>query len=318
MGCGIVARIMKRVLITGATGFIGRALTESFLAEGAAVYAVASPGGGSLPDGLSGSLRLRLPSPDLHRHLEEWQPDLVFHCAGSALPGQSLTDPSRDFISAVPVMQELLEGLRLFSPGAHLVLLSSAAVYGQPERLPVSESDPVHPLSPYGYHKWMTELLCQEYAAIYGLRTSCARVFSAYGPGLQKQILWDAMRKLRSDLPASFFGTGAETRDFIHIDDLVTALRLIGDRADDSKHFVCNVASGVEIRIDEAVAAVAEALGVPAGSWRFSGEVNPGAPSCWRADLSRLKGLGFSPQVDFALGVRHTVEAAASSPEPVR
>lgn len=302
---------MKRVLITGATGFIGRALVDSFLEGGdSAVFAMASPEGGELPSGLAGSIRQRLPHRDLGRCLADWQPDLVFHCAGSALPARSLSDPSRDFVSAVPVMQELLEGLRLSSPGAHLVMLSSAAVYGQPERLPVSESDPVRPLSPYGYHKWMGELLCQEYAALYGLRTTCARVFSAYGPGLKKQILWDAMRKLRSDTPASFYGTGAETRDFIHIDDLVTALTLLGDRSDEAGHFVCNVASGVETRIDTAVATVAEALGVEPGSWSFSGEVNPGAPSCWRADLGCLGRLGFAPAVDFADGVRRTVEDA--------
>jgi UDP-glucose 4-epimerase len=301
---------MKRILITGATGFIGRALAESFLEGGtSSVFAVASNGGG-LPSGLAGSVGLRLPHPDLRRCLAEWQPDLVFHCAGSALPARSLSDPAGDFLSAVPVMQELLEGLRLEAPGAHLVMLSSAAVYGQPERLPVSELDPIRPLSPYGYHKWMAELLCQEYSAIYGLRTTCARVFSAYGPGLRKQILWDAISKLRGNDGAVFFGTGAETRDFIYIDDLVAALRLLGDRPDEAPHLACNVASGRETRIDEAVAAVAGALGISSGTWRFSGEVAPGAPSCWRADIGRLGRLGFVPSVAFEDGVRRTVAAA--------
>lgn len=310
---------MKRILITGATGFIGRALTESYLENGTyAVYAFASPEGGDLPPGLAGSMRLRLPHPELGRCLAEWQPDVVFHCAGSALPAQSLSDPSRDFVSAVPVMHEMLEGLRRSSPRAHLVMLSSAAVYGQPQRLPVCESDPVSPLSPYGYHKWMGELLCQEYSAIYGIRSTCARVFSAYGPGLKKQILWDAMQKLRLDAPASFFGTGAETRDFIHVDDLVVALRLLADRSDEAGHLVCNVASGVETRIDDAVATVAEALGIAPGSWRFSGEVNPGAPSCWRADIRRLESLGFSARVEFHEGVRQTVGRAIAPIEADR
>lgn len=301
---------MKRILITGATGFIGRALAESFLDGGkSSVFAVASPGG-ALPSGLADSVGLRLPHPDLRRCLAEWHPDLVFHCAGSALPTRSLSDPAGDFVSAVPVMQELLEGLRLEAPGAHLVMLSSAAVYGQPERLPVSELDPIRPLSPYGYHKWMAELLCQEYSAIYGLRTTCARVFSAYGPGLRKQILWDAISKLRGNDGAVFFGTGAETRDFIYIDDLVAALRLLGDRPDEAPHLACNVASGRETRIDEAVAAVAEGLRISSGTWRFSGEVAPGAPSCWRADIGRLGSLGFVPSVAFDDGVRRTVAAA--------
>lgn len=301
---------MKRVLITGVTGFIGRSLAESCLASGASVYGVASLGECAAPAGLSDLVRLRLPDAELRKKLAAWQPDLVFHCAGSALPSRSLSDPSGDFVSAVPVMQELLEGLRHEVPGAHLVALSSAAVYGQPERLPVLETDPIHPLSPYGYHKWMSELLCQEYSGIYGLRTTCARVFSAYGPGLRKQILWDAISKLRGNDGAVFFGTGAETRDFIHIDDLVAALRLLGESPDEARHVACNVASGIETRIDDAVAAVAGALGAAAGEWRFSGEVAPGAPSCWRADIGRLERLGFTPAVSFDEGVRRTVAAA--------
>jgi UDP-glucose 4-epimerase len=305
---------MKRVLITGVSGFIGRALAESYLGSGSSVYGVASLSESAAPAGLSDLVRLTLPDGELRKKLGSWQPDLVFHCAGSALPARSLSDPAGDFVAAVPVMQQLLEGLRIEAPGAHLVALSSAAVYGQPERLPVSETDAIHPLSPYGYHKWMGELLCQEYSGIYGLRTTCARVFSAYGPGLRKQILWDAISKLRGNDGAVFFGTGAETRDFIYIDDLVAALRLLGDRPDEAPHLACNVASGRETRIDEAVAAVAEGLGIASGSWRFSGEVAPGAPSCWRADISWLERLGFVPAVAFDEGVRRTVAAALGEP----
>jgi len=310
---------MKRVLITGVTGFIGRALAESFLGSGMPVYGVASLGGGAAPEGLADVVRLKLPDGELRKKLAAWSPDLVFHCAGSALPSRSLSDPAGDFVSAVPVTQELLEGLRQEAPGAHLVALSSAAVYGQPEGLPVSETDPTHPLSPYGYHKWMSELLCQEYSGIYGMRTTCARVFSAYGPGLRKQLLWDAISKLRGNDRAVFFGTGTETRDFIYIDDLVAALRLLGDRAEEAPHLACNVASGIETRIDEAVAAVAGALGAlggAAGGWCFSGEVAPGAPSCWRADIGRLERIGFTPLVSFEEGVRRTVAAALGESDP--
>jgi len=115
---------------------------------------------------------------------------------------------------------------------------------------------------------------------------------------------------------AVFFGTGAETRDFIHIDDLVAALRLLGERPDEARHLACNVASGIETRIDEAVAAVAGALGAAAGDWRFSGEVAPGAPSCWRADIGRLERLGFTPLVSFDEGVRRTVAAAIGESNP--
>jgi UDP-glucose 4-epimerase len=76
------------------------------------------------------------------------------------------------------------------------LLLSSAAVYGNPQTLPVGEDQPVAPLSPYGFHKRQAELLVEEFARIYGLKGAVARIFSAYGPGLRRQVIWDICDRL--------------------------------------------------------------------------------------------------------------------------
>jgi UDP-glucose 4-epimerase len=301
---------MKRIMITGVTGFIGRALAVEGVARGHSVFGLGSDSGiGQMPAGLAGEAAMRLPDERLVQNVEAFQPEIVFHCAGSALPAKSLKQPGEDFVSSVPVVQGVLEAIRLGAPGAHFVCLSSAAIYGDPLTLPVSEGARLSPLSPYGFHKWMGELLCQEYAAVYGIRSTSARIFSAFGPGLEKQLLWDAIGKLKGCDEAVFLGSGEETRDFIFIDDLVEALYRLTEN-ESSGHEVFNVASGTEVRISEVVATVARHLGLDSSRWRFSGEEVRGIPSNWRADISRLRALGFEPQCSFDEGVRRTVASA--------
>ena len=297
-------------MITGVTGFIGRALAVEGMARGYSIFGIGSDSGTEvMPAGLAGEAAMRLPDEELVQLVNEFQPDVLFHCAGSALPAKSFTSPSHDFQCSVPVVQHLLEAVRRSAPVAHIVLLSSAAVYGQPVALPISEDVPPAPVSPYGFHKWLGEILAREYAEIYGMRISSTRIFSAYGPRLTKQVVWDSIRKFASAGVAEFPGTGAETRDFIFIDDLVDALyRISGLEADG--HEVVNVASGTETLISEVVAEVARKMGVPTDRWRFSGQNLVAAPSHWRADVSRIQSLGFVPNVSFAEGVSRTVEWA--------
>ncbi len=303
---------MKRVLITGATGFIGKALAVEGLARALPVFGIASNSGrGGAPPGLAGEAALRLPDDGLLRVIEQFQPDVIFHCAGSALPALSFSSPSRDFRCSAPVVQDLLESARQAAPRAHLVLLSSAAVYGQAASLPISEKTAPSPVSPYGFHKWIGEILSREYAQVYGLRISSARVFSAYGPHLTKQVVWDSICKLAKPGLAEFPGTGEESRDFIFINDLVDALYRIADREDEG-HQVINVASGEETRIAEVVGTVARYMGVSEGRWRFTGQTASAAPPHWRADISELRSLGFETTVSFEEGVRRTVEWSRS------
>lgn len=305
---------MKRIMITGVTGFIGRALAIEGLERGHAVFGIGSDScRGEMPAGLAGETTMRLPDDGLLRHIEAFDPEILFHCAGSALPMRSFTAPAHDFTCSVPVVQNLLEAVRRGSPGTHVILLSSAAVYGQPVSLPISEEAGPSPVSPYGFHKWLGEILSREYSEVFGLRISNARIFSAYGPHLRKQVVWDSIRKLAEPGIAEFPGTGRETRDFIYIDDLTEALYRVGDREGDG-HEIVNVATGVEMRISDVVSVVARHMGVSADRWRFSGEADLTTPSNWRADVSKLLSMGFHPSVPFEEGVRRTV-AWARGPE---
>lgn len=284
-----------RVLVTGASGFIGSHLVTRFLERGDEVYACSRTEG-------EGVLVASLESPnETKRVLEVCRPELVIHCVGNANVGASFDDPLADLQSSAGVLECLLS--QMVGAGladSRVLFLSSAAVYGNPASLPIREDSGLGPLSPYAVHKHMCELACEYYRRRNGMDVRIARIFSAYGPGLRKQLFWDMARKYEATGHLEMFGTGHESRDFIYIDDLVTALELIAlAEADDSA--VYNVASGKEETIRAAAEAFADAVGRPTDIVSFNGVTRKGDPINWLADISRIESLGFVP--------KHTIES---------
>jgi UDP-glucose 4-epimerase len=154
-------------------------------------------------------------------------PEFVFHLAGGASVGQSTKDPRRDFDLTVSSTVEVLEYLRAHNPAAHLVYISSAAVYGGTDPGVPGAQRARTPVSHYGMHKKIAEDLCSFYAEKYRLRISIVRPFSVYGPGLRKQLLWDALNKADRG-NTEFFGTGTEVRDWVYVSDLANLLLEVG------------------------------------------------------------------------------------------
>jgi UDP-glucose 4-epimerase len=221
-----------------------------------------------------------------------------------------MEDPAADFQGNAVLTFELLEALRTTAPGCRFLLLSSAAVYGDPAQLPVSEDHPLRPLSPYGYHKRQAELLCEEFSRIYALPTASVRIFSAYGPGLRRQVVWDICEKVLTTGRLVLRGTGGESRDFIHAADIARALRLLADSAPCTGE-IYNLASGRETTITELATLLLAALGVEARP-EFDQLATTGNPLNWRADISKISALGFQPTVTLEQGLRATATWSAS------
>jgi UDP-glucose 4-epimerase len=166
----------------------------------------------------------------------------------------------------------------------------------------VSETQPPAPLSPYGFHKWQSEQLCLEFAKVYGLPTASLRIFSAYGPGLRRQVLWDICQKVITQNSLTLQGTGKESRDFIHALDIARALGVVATSAP-MQGEVYNLGSGQEIAIGQLANMVLEALDADC-SPEFDGVVPAGTPLNWQADVSKLQALGFSASVPLERGVK--------------
>ena len=183
---------MRLVLVIGVSGFIGRYVAHHFSQQGWKVLGLDTrPPENAPQQDLSGYHQVILPSDDLKGLVKLLHPDVCIHCAGRASVANSLEDPLADFQAHVEVTFNLLNAMRLEAPRCRVIFLSSAAVYGNPASLPIGEDHDLRPVSPYGFHKLMGEKLCAEFSEVYGVPTAIARIFSAYGAGLRRQVIAD-------------------------------------------------------------------------------------------------------------------------------
>jgi dTDP-glucose 4,6-dehydratase/UDP-glucose 4-epimerase len=230
--------------------------------------------------------------------------DVVINCIGSANVGFSYTNTSDDFESNVGVVRSILEILREQKLNhVKFINLSSASVYGNPKQLPVKESDPIQPLSPYGFHKTMAELLLREYSQSFGLKTLSLRIFSAYGNGQKKLLLWDLHEKIQNTIgKIVLFGTGNESRDFIHIQDIGQQILLAINHADLDGEAI-NVANGVEVKISEVVE-LYQKYYPQKFDYEFNGEERLGDPLNWCADITWMKQADYRCTIDISEGIQ--------------
>lgn len=290
------------ILIIGANGFIGKAAVEYFMQLGWQVSICTSSQ--TIMDRYA-DCQVHCISPneaDFNAVFQASTFDFCLNAAGAAVVSRSLTDTYSDYRLNTLNVLKILEAIRHHNPNCKLIQLSSAAVYGNPAAIPTSELSPSKPLSPYGWHKYQAELLCQEYFQIFGVKSIALRIFSAYGRGLNKQLFWDIYQRSKNQTFVSLFGTGNESRDFIHIKDLLKVIHLVATKADFQAQ-VINVANGQEITIKEAVKAFFESFN-PEINYQFSGQVKQGDPTNWCADITVLKNLGYSQSVSFQEGIK--------------
>lgn len=295
----------RQVWITGARGFIGRHLAARLSAGGDQVVGL---GHGAFPDaaewGLSHWLNGEISAENLSQLLRtrSAEPEIVYHLAGGSSVGAALAAPREDFHRTVETTATLCEWLRLEAPTARLVAISSAAVYGAGHAGPIPEPAAGRPFSLYGHHKLMMEQVCRAYADGFGLPVAIARLFSVYGAGLEKQLLWDACARLASGADVlELGGTGRERRDWIEVRDVVRALQLIGPLASEQAP-VLNVGTGCGTSIADVAALLTRAWG-GAAPVRFSGRGRPGDPESLVAETARLDALGFSPDIELDAGI---------------
>ena len=298
----------RRVLITGVSGFIGSAVEKRLLEEGHSVCGIDRVARGT-------EVPLAVPRAEfVHADLsaiiadtaKRWKPEVVVHAAGPASVAGSISDPHVDFEDSVRVFQLALEAVRRHASECRVILLSSAAVYGDASRSPTPETTPTAPISPYGFHKQICELLLREYHQMFGIGGCSVRLFSAYGPELRRQVLWDICRRAVNGQPVLLEGAGDETRDFLYIDDVALGIASVVNEA--AFRGECyNLASGVETSIRTLAQRVVSSLGTR-NEIRFSGIARKGDPHRWWADISHIKLLGFRPAVAIDEGVGRYVD----------
>jgi|EndMetStandDraft_4_1072995.scaffolds.fasta_scaffold116601_2 UDP-glucose 4-epimerase len=294
----------RTALVLGAAGFIGRHVCRRLAAQG---FSVQGLGHGQWTEeerrvnGLTRWLDTDITANSLRAVTEGVATDVIIHCAGSGAVSQSFNAPGTDYHRSVETTLAMLEFARAQAAPPCIVLASSAAVYGDQGNLDVTEDAPARPMSPYGYHKLMAEMLCESYSRFFSLKTRVVRLFSVYGEGLRKQLLWDALNKFQRGTP-SFFGTGEELRDWIHVEDAARLLVLAAIPGDAS-HAVYN-GGHVLASTREVLSALAQAAHTPLTPV-FSGEIHTGNPSRLTGSHERaLQDLGFGGAIGLQEGLR--------------
>ena len=292
---------MESILVLGSEGFIGSHAVAHFRSLGHRVFCADIV--------LKEALDYSIINPEAPNFASLFikQPYLAcINATGAANVQLSFGNPSLDYALNVSNVYHLLDAIRLHQPTCKFVNLSSAAIYGNPISLPIHEQHQPKPVSPYGWHKLYAEQICSEFYQYFGVATQNARIFSAYGPGLKKQLFWDLYNKISSAKDhVDMFGTGKETRDFIYIDDLTHALERLVMNAP-FKGGCTNLASGIESGISEAVDIFISLLGknvIPC----FTGIGKFGDPINWRADISELRSYGFEQKVSLHQGINQYI-----------
>jgi len=293
-----------KLLIIGSEGFIGNHCVDHFLATRNEVWGLDLY---EQPTKSYSYIKVSRLSPEFEEIFQQHQFDVVINAAGSGNVNYSMSHPLLDFEANCLDTIRTLDVIRKYQHQCKYIHVSSAAVYGNPARLPVNEHDAIKPMSPYGWHKVISENLCLEYTTVYGLKTAIVRPFSVYGPGLKKQLLWDLYQKtLQAKEQIELFGTGSESRDFIYISDLVSALEIIIHKG--LMNGECyNLASGEEKTIAEVVKSFFKAgdIKVP---YSFNGMVREGDPKNWRADITKITNLGFKAKVSMTAGLENVIK----------
>lgn len=295
---------MKKVLITGINGFIGQAIAKRLKRENYEIIGI---------DQLNNSQSIfntyivDMAREDIGKLLKEIAPDIIVHCAGCADVNYSVSHPDEDLEGNVAIVHKLLFTMKKCNM-AHVrfIFLSSAGVYGEPCQLPIMETTELHPISPYALHKKMAEDVCLYFANNFQFDVRILRIFSAYGPGLHKQLFWDMANKIKKNYKLELFGTGLESRDFIYIDDLVEVIYLVC-KASVLDEFIYNVANGEEIYIKDVAQIFLHKYTLEHAEPIFNMEKREGNPNNWKADIGRIKKLGYTQSVTIQEGIQRYI-----------
>ncbi|HTY24494.1 MAG TPA: SDR family oxidoreductase [Desulfomonilaceae bacterium] len=270
-----------KLLITGISGFIGCSLGAYFAAKGAHIIGFSRRE--ILSPFASENVKTNYRPAEIARLVRRFRPDVIIHAAGPSSVRDSFKDPAEDFSKSVVLFHSLLEGIRMSGIRPLVIFPSSAAVYGNPASLPVSESAPLKPISPYGYHKVLCEKLAEEYAELYSIPSLVVRLFSVFGTRQKRLLVWELFDQFRNRKEVVVEGTGNESRDYIHVDDVARLLEKLLSGVKE-KYLIVNVAAGRAVSVKELAYLMKEILnsGKPIV---FQGKVRLGDPLKWQADV---------------------------------
>ena len=291
---------IKNAVVTGAAGFIGRAMVQYLVDHSINVIAVdIIPCHKNICDERVIDL---LGTGALEPYLDE--ETIVFHFAAHADVASSVKDPRNDFDLNILMLFEVLESVR--KTNCQLIFPSTASIFDTNYKLPLSERAYVKPTSPYAAAKVAGEAYCAAYHRAYGLDIKVARMFSVYGEGMNRFAIHDLIRKIQSNnKEIELLGDGNQIRDYLYIDDVARGLALIANNDVPGEDY--NLASGIPVKLIDLAYQIAALMDLPNIKINPTGQSFPGDVPRWYADISKIEEIGFSPQISLEEGLLKTI-----------
>jgi UDP-glucose 4-epimerase len=315
-----------RTLVTGGAGFIGSNLVDRLLAEGHEVDVVDDFSTGSLSN-LSEARKsgdralhihhLDITAPAVVELMARRRPELVFHLAAQADVRVSVARPAYDANVNIIGALHVLEGARQAGAERVVFAASGGTLYGDPspDALPVRESHPQQPLSPYGVSKKSVIDYLGAYRELHALEFCALALANVYGPrqdphGEAGVVAIFAKRLLRGE-EVTVYGDGEQTRDFVFVDDVVDAFVRASTRGGG---LVCNIGTGTETSVNLLLATMAEVAGTEVTA--VKAPLRPGELLRSSLDVERAAiQLGWRPWTELADGVRAVLEFVRAHPD---
>lgn len=303
-----------RALVTGGAGFIGSTLVDRLLAEGHAVDVVDDLSTGSLGNLAEArgdrTHELKVHQVDIRSGevvdlIARRAPEVVFHLAAQADVRVSVARPVFDAEVNIIGSLNVLEGARAAGTRKVVFASSGGTIYGDPgpSALPVKESHPQQPLSPYGVAKKVVGDYLAAYRSLHGLEFAALALANVYGPRQDPHgeagVVAIFASKLLADEPCTIFGDGRQTRDFVYVDDVVDAFVRAADRG---SGLLCNIGTGHETSVLELHRTMAAEAGRP-GAPVVAAPARQGELARSALDAGRAKiHLGWSPWTELDTG----------------
>ncbi|MXR40367.1 NAD-dependent epimerase/dehydratase family protein [Halobaculum sp. WSA2] len=292
----------ETVLVTGGAGFVGSHIARALVRDNEVrVLDDLSTGQPrNVPDGATLYEGDLLDESVLREAIDGV--DIVFHQAGLVSVPKSVERPAESNRVNVAGTLAVLDAARAVD--ARVVLASSVAIYGDPEVVPIDESHPTRPTSPYATDKLAIDHYARVYHELYGLETVALRYFNVYGPGQSAGnyagVVSTFLEQARSGQALTVDGDGSQTRDFVHVADVVRANLAAATTAHVGEAF--NIGTGDSVTIRELAELITDVAGTTAGIVHTDPRVGDVERS--RADISKARRLlDFEPSVELTTGL---------------
>ena len=316
----------RKILVTGAAGFIGFHLCQRLLDQGFEVEGLDNLNAYYEPALKQARLQQLLARPGFVFHrldladrdamarlFAETRYEVVLHLAAQAGVRHSVDHPMAYLDSNLAGMLTVLEGCR-HSGVRHLVYASSSSIYGAARQMPLREDMVTdQPISLYAASKKANELMAYSYSHLYGIPATGLRLFTVYGPwGRPDMAIFKFVRAVLAGQPIDVYNNGQMRRDFTYVDDVVNAVLKVMAvppvaTADAPAHRVLNVGNNGPVSLMDFIGCIEKATGIEAIK-HFMPMQQGDVPETWADTTALEKGFGIRPNTDLQLGVQRFVD----------